>query len=98
MIAKNELAAADYYLKINAYVAAVRRANYVVENIPNSSENLRALKILEISYKELGYTNLLNDIQEIIQINYPNELEISTPSEGWSWNFLNRPKKSNEEQ
>ena len=98
MIAKNELAAADYYLKINAYVAAVRRANYVVENIPNSSENLRALKILEISYKELGYTDLLNDIQEIIQINYPNELEISTPSEGWSWNFLNRPKKSNEEQ
>ena len=98
MIAKNELAAADYYLKINAYVAAVRRANYVVENIPNSSENLRALKILEISYKELGYTDLLNDIQEIIQINYPNESEISTSSEGWSWNFLNRPKKSSEEQ
>ena len=98
MIAKNELAAADYYLKINAYVAAVRRANYVVENIPNSSENLRALKILEISYNELGYTDLLNDIQEIIQINYPNESEISTSSEGWSWNFLNRPKKSNEEQ
>ena len=98
MIAKNELAAADYYLKINAYVAAVRRANYVVENIPNSSENLRALKILEISYNELGYTDLLNDIQEIIQINYPNESEISTSSEGWSWNFLNRPKKSSEEQ
>ena len=98
MIAKNELAAADYYLKINAYVAAVRRANYVVENIPNSSENLRALKILEISYKELGYTDLLNDIQEIIQINYPNESEISSSSDGWSWNFLNRPKKTNEEQ
>ena len=53
MIARNELAAADYYLSIDAYVAAVRRAKYVIENIPNSSENFRALKVLEKSYKAL---------------------------------------------
>ena len=46
MIARNELAAADYYLSIDAYVAAIRRAKYVIENIPNSSENFRALKVL----------------------------------------------------
>jgi outer membrane protein assembly factor BamD len=46
MIARNELSAADYYVSIGAYVAAVRRAKYVIENIPNSSENLRALNIL----------------------------------------------------
>jgi outer membrane protein assembly factor BamD len=54
MIARNELAAADYYLSIDAHVAAIRRAKYVIENIPNSSENFRALKILEKSYKALG--------------------------------------------
>ena len=37
MIARNELAAADYYQSIDAHVAAVRRAKYVIENIPNSS-------------------------------------------------------------
>ena len=73
MIAKNELAAADYYISIEAYVAAIRRANYVIENIPNSSENFRALKILENSYSNLGYSDLLNDVREVLNSNYLNE-------------------------
>ena len=96
MIAKNELAAADYYLKISAYVAALRRANYVVENIPNSSENFRALKILEKCYEQLGYVDLLSDIRKIIKINYPDRVsEESKKEPSWSWNFLQRPMKSN---
>jgi outer membrane protein assembly factor BamD len=59
MIAKNELAAADYYLTIDAHVGAIRRANYVIENIPNSSENYRALKILKLVMKLLDITNFL---------------------------------------
>jgi outer membrane protein assembly factor BamD len=93
MIAKSELAAADYYITIDAYVAAIRRANYVIENIPNSSENYRALKILEVSYDALGYSNLLNDVRVVININYPDE-ESRLPSKqrSWSWNFLNNSK------
>tara|TARA_B100001175_G_scaffold316629_1_gene331063 strand:+ start:1076 stop:1897 length:822 start_codon:yes stop_codon:yes gene_type:complete len=93
MIAKSELAAADYYITIDAYVAAIRRANYVIENIPNSSENYRALKILEVSYDALGYSNLLNDVRVVININYPDE-ESRQPSKqrSWSWNFLNNSK------
>ena len=93
MIAKNELAAADYYLSIEAYVAAIRRANYVIENIPNSSENYRALKILENSYSNLGYSDLLNDVREVLNSNYPNEESKQTSDEkSWSWNFLKRSK------
>ena len=90
MIAKNELAAADYYITIDAYVAAIRRANYVIENIPNSSENYRALKLLETSYDALGYSELLDDVRVAININYPDE-ESRQPSSqrGWSSNFLN---------
>ena len=98
MIAKNELAAADYYLTIDAYVAALRRANYVVENIPNSSENYRALKVLEASYKALGYSELLNDLRVVININYPDEeSKQSSRQRSWSWNFLSdsRPERSN---
>ncbi len=95
MIAKSELAAADYYITIDAYVAAIRRANYVIENIPNSSENYRALKILEFSYEALGYSDLLNDVRVVININYPDE-ESRQPSRqrAWSWNFLNSSKPS----
>ena len=98
MIAKNELAAADYYLTIDAYVAALRRANYVVENIPNSSENYRALKVLETSYKALGYSELLNDLRVVININYPDEeSKQSSRQRSWSWNFLSdsKPERSN---
>ena len=98
MIAKNELAAADYYLTIDAYIAALRRANYVVENIPNSSENYRALKVLETSYKALGYSELLNDLRVVININYPDEeSKQSSRQRSWSWNFLSdsRPERSN---
>lgn len=69
MIARNEMSAADYYVSIGAYVAAVRRAKYVIENIPNSSENLRALNILMQSYKALGYIELYEDVVKIINLN-----------------------------
>jgi outer membrane protein assembly factor BamD len=93
MIARNELAAADYYISVDAHIAAIRRANYVIENIPNSSENYRALKILEASYESLGYVELLEDTQKIIIINYKNEQsKKSEDNSGWSWNFLKSSK------
>ena len=93
MIAKNELAVADYYVSIDAYIGAIRRANYVIENIPNSSENYRALKILEVSYSKLGYSDLLDDVRLLLKANYQNEElnELSSDS-SWSWNFLKRSK------
>lgn len=69
LVAKNELAAADYYIKRKAYVAAIRRANYVIENIPNSSQNHRALQILKVSYQELGYDDLVASTDELLRLN-----------------------------
>ena len=95
MIARNELAAADYYLTVNAYVAAIRRANYVIENIPNSSENFRALKILEASYEALGYSELLDSVVKIISLNYSDqESQSINETSNWSWNFLKDTKPS----
>ena len=92
MIARNELAAADYYQSIDAHVAAIRRAKYVIENIPNSSENFRALKVLEKSYKALGYEDLRDDILKIIALNYPNNASNTPDESGWSWGFLGNSK------
>ena len=92
MIARNELAAADYYQSIDAHVAAIRRAKYVIENIPNSSENFRALKVLEKSYKALGYEDLRDDILKIIALNYPDDASNTAEESGWSWGFLGNSK------
>ena len=88
MIAKHELTAADYYLRREAYIAALRRAKYVLEHIPNSSEDLRALNILRVAYENLGYLDLLEDVEKTIMINYPNqELEDSKTESRGFWPF-----------
>ena len=92
MIARNELAAADYYQSIDAHVAAIRRAKYVIENIPNSSENFRALRVLEKSYKALGYEDLHDDILKIIKLNYSDKNISESEDSEWSWNFLRNSK------
>ena len=71
LVASNELAAADYYVTRKAYVAAIRRASYVLENIPNSDQNHRALKILKTSYKDLGYEELMKDTEKLLALNPP---------------------------
>ena len=42
LIASSELDGAEYYMKRGAYLAALNRANYVLKNIPNSTETQRA--------------------------------------------------------
>ena len=95
LIAKNELVAADYYMKRKAYVAALRRAKYVIENIPNTSETIRALKVARDCYKELGYFELMDDIQIVIDA---NDTSAEAESQKASWNFFQRkapaPSKS----
>jgi outer membrane protein assembly factor BamD len=95
LIAKNELVAADYYMKRKAYVAALRRAKYVIENIPNTSETIRALKVARDCYKELGYFELMDDIQIVIDA---NDTSAEAESQQASWNFFRRkapaPSKS----
>lgn len=87
LIAKNELVAAEYYLRRKAYVAALRRAKYVIENIPNTSETMRALKIARECYKELGYFELMEDIDSVIVLNGGAVREAPKNS---SWNFFSR--------
>ncbi len=88
LIAKSELSAADYYVRRGAYVAAIRRAKYVIESIPNSSENLRALLILKTCYKELDYLELEKDIDLIIAENFNISPSIKEEEQGFSfWPF-----------
>ena len=62
-----------------------------MENIPGSSENLRALKILLVSYEALGYSELYEDTKKVIAINY-KDLEEPQEESSWFWNSLQNIK------
>jgi len=69
LIASSELDGAEYYMKRGAYLAALKRANYVLKNIPNSTETERALDIMKRSFIELGYEEYAEKISSVEVIN-----------------------------
>ena len=49
-----------------AFVAALNRANYVIEHLPNSSQVEQALEIKIEAYKELNQSDLANITQDLL--------------------------------
>ncbi len=74
-IAEAELHAANYYLKRNAWLAAAKRGQYVLENYPNTPASRTALKVMIKSYKMLGLTDLAADTQLVLDTNSQTESE-----------------------
>ena len=77
--AGNEMAIARYYLKRGAFVAAVNRAQNVVQHYQNTPFTEEALAIMSASYAKLGQTQLSQDTQRVLQTNFPE----SQYKEGW---------------
>jgi len=71
-LAKHELKIAGYYMKRGAYVAAVNRAKYVVENYPQTPAIPEALRLLSQAYSQLKMNDLANDTNRVLQLNYPD--------------------------
>jgi outer membrane protein assembly factor BamD len=71
-IAEHELFVARYYMKINAYVAAINRSQYVLDNYPQTAHQEEALVILISGYENMGITDLQNDAERILALNFPN--------------------------
>ena len=71
-LAKHELKIAGYYLKRGAYVAAVNRAKYVVENYPQTPAVPEALMMLTEAYSQLKMRDLANDANRVLKHNFPD--------------------------
>ena len=72
LLAEHEIYVADFYLKRGAYLAAIGRAKYVIENLPNTPQTPFALSILVEAYEILEYEELRKTSLEILNANYPN--------------------------
>ena len=71
-LAAYEIHAANYYLKRKAFVAAVNRGQYVVENMQETPAVPEALAIMVEGYQHLGLVEPANEALETLRLNYPN--------------------------
>ena len=71
-IAEKELYVARYYMRRDAFIAALNRAKYVLEKYPETVHQEEALIIKISAYKNLGINDLASDTQRVLQLNFPN--------------------------
>lgn len=84
-LAHNEVAVADYYLRRKAYVAAVNRAQYVIQNYQTTPSVEHALVILVKAYDAMGLTELRDDSDRLLKLNYPNTRYEVAPRQNKKW-------------
>ena len=78
-MATNEVRTAEYYLRRQAYVAAVNRAQFVIANYQQSPMIEDALVVLVKAYDGMGLNELRDDTARLLKLNFPNtEFKISS--------------------
>lgn len=80
-LAMYEIHVARYYMKREAYVAALERMIYVIENYQRTPAIPIALKIMEAAYKELAMNDLAADVARVYAMNYANGIPSSEYTE-----------------
>ncbi len=71
-IGQYEVNVANYYYRINAYLAAANRAQITVKDYPQTPAVEEALFIMVRSYDALGLKELRDDAERVMKKNYPN--------------------------
>jgi outer membrane protein assembly factor BamD len=69
--ARHEVEVARFYYEREAYVAAVNRAKYALENYPRTPAIEDALGLLALSYRKMGLAELSEDARRVLALNFP---------------------------
>ena len=67
----NEISVARYYMKRGAYLAAVNRAQKIVERYQNTRYVEESLAMMELAYKKLDKPQLVADTRRVLEVNFP---------------------------
>ena len=73
-LATLEVHVARYYMKRNAYVAAINRAQYALINYPEAPATEEALYIMVKAYDLMGMDDLRDDVERVMRKNYPDSV------------------------
>ena len=74
VMAENEILVGEYYFSRGAYIAAINRSRYTIENFPGAPANIDALKLMERSYLKLDLPELAADTRAVLEHNYGDQL------------------------
>ena len=91
-VAMGEIYVARYYMKRGAYIAAVNRAQYTLNEYPQTPATKYALEIMVDAYDELGMNDLRDDAKRVLDKNFSgkkkelSEISISSDNDSW-WEF-----------
>lgn len=80
-LAHYELTVARYYYRRGAFVGAVNRAKYIVENYQQAEQIPDALAIMTMCYEALGQPELAADSKRVLQMNAPDHPYLTGVSE-----------------
>ncbi len=76
LLADYEIHAGRYYVKRKAYVAALNRGRYVVENFQGTPAVPDGLALMVQNYRILGLDDLAEKSMETLQLNYPEHASL----------------------
>jgi len=71
-LARHEIIVANYYIRRGAYLAAVNRGRYVVENFQRTPAVADGLAIMAQGYILLGMSDLAQESISVLAANYPD--------------------------
>jgi outer membrane protein assembly factor BamD len=94
LLARYEIHVANYYFKRTAYVAAVSRGRYVLENYPQTPATPDALAVMVQGYHLLGMDDRSNEMLVVLRTNYPNFPALNKNGE-FDYDYANQLDGSN---
>ena len=91
LFARHEMDTALYYMRRDAWLSAIGRAQYILETYPQSEFQNDAVAVLASAYRELGNTALADDATRVLQLNDPQHpaLHGDWPDYPWAVRRLN---------
>ena len=76
LLADYEIHVAEFYIERQAFLSALNRAKYVVENYQESPAVPRAMEIMTEMYLRLGLNDLANSSLGILKANFPDSNQL----------------------
>ncbi len=80
-LADFELHVALYYMRRGAYVGALNRAKYCVENYDGAPAVKGSMRVIVAAYYDLNMTDLAKDAERVYADNYPGSSQGSGAEE-----------------
>jgi len=75
LMAEYEVGVGNYYARRKAWVAALNRARYVIENYPRTPATVDALKLMARAYENLEMPELAADTRRVLEYNYADLMD-----------------------